>query len=226
MPPDRKNGTSAPMPAADVAQQPTAARRPTDARERQQRRRRVGAAAAEPRLQRESLSRSGSTVSRRLARAAERRPQRRGRPPDEVRRRRAARRACGTSARTAPAAAMQSERVVQRDRLEDGPQLVIAVGARAEHAQIEVDLRVRPDAHAGALDSGCRALAGQADPPLAAARASSAWRPPARRRERPRVERLVDVDLRQPDRQVGHRRGFAGPPLGAARSRMVAGRPA
>ncbi len=74
------------------------------------------------------------------------------------------------------------ERVVQRHRLEDGPELVVSIGARTEHAQIEVDLRVRPDAHAGALER-CR-LNGQGDPPLAAARASSASRPPARRRER------------------------------------------
>ena len=37
------------------------------------------------------------------------------------------------------------QRVVQRDRLEDGAELVIAVGTRAEHAQRQIDLggRVR-----------------------------------------------------------------------------------
>ena len=35
--------------------------------------------------------------------------------------------------------------VVQRHRLEDGPQLVIAVRACAEHAQRQVDLCERPD---------------------------------------------------------------------------------
>ena len=34
------------------------------------------------------------------------------------------------------------DRVVQRQRLEDGAQLVKAVGPHAEHAQIEIDLRV------------------------------------------------------------------------------------
>ena len=39
--------------------------------------------------------------------------------------------------------ARERQRVVQRDRLKDRPQLVIAVRPHAEHAQIEVDLRER-----------------------------------------------------------------------------------
>ena len=42
-----------------------------------------------------------------------------------------------------PGALAADERVVQLDRLEHGAQLVIPVGADAEHPQVEIDLRVR-----------------------------------------------------------------------------------
>jgi hypothetical protein len=40
------------------------------------------------------------------------------------------------------------QRIVQRNRLKNGAQLVIAVGARAEDAQRQVNLCERPDEHA------------------------------------------------------------------------------
>jgi hypothetical protein len=44
------------------------------------------------------------------------------------------------------------ERVGQRDGLEDGAQVVVAVGAPAEHPEVEIDFRER--AHAGAAGGG------------------------------------------------------------------------
>ena len=44
--------------------------------------------------------------------------------------------------------AADRQRIVQRDRLEDRPQLVIPVDARAQHAQRQINFRERPDAHA------------------------------------------------------------------------------
>ena len=45
--------------------------------------------------------------------------------------------------RKRPLAPLERQHVVQRQRLEDRLEVVIAVGANAEHAQVEIDLRVR-----------------------------------------------------------------------------------
>ena len=148
----------------------------------------------------------------------DRRPERRRRAPHEVRLvERHARRAASQRERPGPRHAQ--ERVVQRHRLKDRAELVVAIRPVAEHPQIEVDLRIGPRAHAHALDGGGV---------LAAKRARLSKLLERHRRrvrrnvdlEHSAVERLVDVDLRQPNRQVGHARPVH---VGSVRRRIVAG---
>ena len=138
MPPDRKNGTSAPMVA------PTSRSRVIGAPPHN----RASATARLPRrsCRRRARPRPGSSCRcarprRESLRPAERRPQRRRGFPDKVARvERHVRRLALERERPRLLAAHQ--RVVQLDRLEHGAQLVIAVGADAEHPQVEIDFRV------------------------------------------------------------------------------------
>jgi hypothetical protein len=107
------------------------------------------ASATEPRLQRNLLLELHDDIANGAA-APQRSPQRLGGAPDQVRviERHACRRALdrkGTLTRNA------ADRIVQRQRLEYGAQLVKAVGPHAEDAEIEIDLRVGPnrDSHHG-----------------------------------------------------------------------------
>ena len=142
MPPDRKNGTSAPI-VAPTSRSSVIGAPPHSRPSAISAAARVGAAAAEPCLDGIFLS-IWITASQMSAAAPERRPQRRRRLPHQVAR---VERHAGRAAveRERPRTLGAHQRVVQLDRLKDGPQLVIAVGADAEHAQIEVDFGVRAD---------------------------------------------------------------------------------
>ena len=148
MPPDRKNGTSAPI-VAPTSRSSVIGAPPHSRAERHQRRRRVGAAAAEPGLHRDLLVDLDHRVADLAARA---------RAPSTARAAAFQTRLLASSGTpgvrhlsvNGPGCSAHTQRVVQLDRLEDRAQLVIAVGADAEHAQIEIDLGVR--AH-GELES-------------------------------------------------------------------------
>ena len=117
-------------------------------REDAQRRRRVAAAAAQSRLHRNALAEMDGEPARRPTAS-------RGSPHPSRRASHEVRFVCGARRIVArelerPAHRTNRQRVVERDRLKDRPQLVVAVGARAKHAQRSVNFRERPDAHVGA----------------------------------------------------------------------------
>ena len=115
--------------------------------------------------------------------------------------RRAARPTSGTSARTGPGRATQSSVSCSVNRLKDRAKLVIAVGPGSKHAQIEVDLGVRPRAARAARLKG-----GAYRPSGPARRSSSSVMGTASAGhvdgERRRIDRLIHLHLRQADRQI------------------------
>ncbi|MNC85597.1 hypothetical protein D3C83_12060 [compost metagenome] len=130
----------------DVGQLRRAQRQLPQAREPGERRRRIAAAAAQSRLDGNPLVQANDDVrERRLAPA--RLPERFSGAPHEVPAvERHARRVALDGER--PLARLALDHVVQRDRLEDGAQLVKAVGPHAEDAQVQVDLGVGADGDA------------------------------------------------------------------------------
>ena len=142
MPPSRKYGTSAPSAAPTCADRASASTRHSR-RARATRpprhccRRRVPPAIGNALLQ----------VDRDVARRAppaRRLPQPCRRAPDQIRLVGWTRRIVADEAKRTAGARRERQRIVQRDRLKDRPQLVIAVGATAEHAQREIDFRREP----------------------------------------------------------------------------------
>ena len=111
-----------------------------------QRRRRVGAAAAEPGLHRNRLLDCHDRIGR-IAGPAQRFPERGRSPPDQVP---IVERHTGRPALEHERTGffLRCHRVVQRNRLKHRAELVVAVGARAKHPQIQVDLGVRARGHA------------------------------------------------------------------------------
>ena len=113
-------------------------------RQPQQRHRRVGAAAAEPGLRRDALAQTDDRRRAASRRAGARPSATAATPPSRSR----LRRSVGTSGSShsianGPLRRRERQHVVQRQRLKDGAQIVIAVGPHAEDAQVEVDLGER-----------------------------------------------------------------------------------
>jgi hypothetical protein len=130
VPPSKKYGTSAPSDGA------IARTRATSTRHSRPSARRAAAASL--------LGQTNRQIARSAA-AAGGLPQVRGGAPDQVGVVGRAARIVAREPKT-PANAADCERVVQRDRLKDGPQLVKAIGSQAEHVQRSVDFRERANA--------------------------------------------------------------------------------